>query len=143
MEQDSRALIKMVQEGLKKYNQFHPGIMNCRFSASGQCDNVHFNKDSEREMKLHYAYVHFKDRFKVDPATGLSQGFTKFKSGSRAICDLCSRNSGDSVFINSDQTGVISHLVIKHDHLREILENSMELLETPAILEDLYNKVSN
>ena len=104
-----------------------------RFSS---CQGIQFNRESSRELKLHYTNVHYKKYFPIDPVTRISPGFVK--SGARAVCGECSAAAGSTVYLHSEQSAVIGHLVVKHDKLREVLASVTDVPETEEVIRDLY-----
>ena len=116
LESDKRPFTKEILMGLKLLDQSSNGIVRCRFDS---CSTMQFKADSKRELKLHYASVHFRNYFKTSPETGIPPGFTK--SGSRAICENCSEKASKPVYIQGDTEAVVGHLVVKHDILADIL----------------------
>ena len=120
--------------GLKLLDQSSNGIVRCRFDS---CSTMQFKADSKRELKLHYASVHFRNYFKTSPETGIPPGFTK--SGSRAICENCSEKASKPVYIQGDTEAVVGHLVVKHDILADILKDAGETVkEAREVISDIY-----
>ena len=109
------------------------GITKCVFSS---CAGIQFNSESNRELKLHYTNVHYKKYFPLDPKTRLSPGFVK--AGARAVCGECSAATGSTVYLHSDQSAIIGHLVVKHDALREVLDRVADVPETADVIRELY-----
>ena len=131
---DSRPIMQEILMGLKLLDQVKNGIARCRFES---CASMQFKADSKRELKLHYAAMHFSPYFKTSPETGIPPGFTK--SGTRAICEECSGRAGKPVYIQGDREAVVGHLVVKHDVLQDILKEAGETVkEAREVISDIY-----
>ena len=134
LEADSRPVMQEILLGLKLLDQVKNGIARCRFES---CSTMQFKADSKRELKLHYAAMHFSPYFKTSPETGIPPGFTK--SGTRAICEECSGRAGKPVYIQGDREAVVGHLVVKHDVLQDILKEAGETVkEAREVISDIY-----
>ena len=134
LEADSRPFMKEILMGLQLLDQVKNGIARCRFDS---CSTMQFKADSKRELKLHYASMHFRNYFKTDPETGIPPGFTK--SGTRAVCENCSEKAGKPVYIQGDCEAVVGHLVVKHDVLADILKEAGETVkEAREVISDIY-----
>ena len=130
IEKDGRPFLKQLIDGLKKYKEYHEGIIQCRFPECN--DNLLFNVgDVGNELKIHYARAHYKDYLQ-----SINNNKSKANSGSkRTLCLLCGK-AGRTVYVNNEQ-GSIGHLVIAHDKLKSILtENTDEV--SKKIYKDLY-----
>ena len=124
-EKDERPFLKQLIAGLKKYKEYHEGIIQCRFPECN--DNLLFNVgDIGNELKIHYARTHyFKDNNKNKPTSG----------SKRQLCTLCEAD-GRTVYVNNE-AGSVGHLVIAHDKLKTILnENTDEV--SRKVYQDLY-----
>jgi hypothetical protein len=113
------------------------GIARCRFES---CATMQFKADSKRELKLHYAAMHFSPYFKTSPETGIPPGFTK--SGTRAICEECSGRAGKPVYIQGDREAVVGHLVVKHDVLQDILKEAGETVKEAREVSAIFIQIS-
>eukprot|EP00092_Neocalanus_flemingeri_P019384 GFUD01020998.1.p1 GENE.GFUD01020998.1~~GFUD01020998.1.p1 ORF type:complete len:822 (+),score=261.57 GFUD01020998.1:62-2527(+) len=134
LEADSRPVMQEILMGLKLLDQVKNGIARCKFDS---CATMQFKADSKRELKLHYASMHFRNYFKTNPETGIPPGFTK--SGTRAICENCSEKAGKPVYIQGDREAVVGHLVVKHDVLADILKEAGETVkEAREVISDIY-----
>ena len=134
MESDYRPEIQDLHKALVEAGLANKGIAGCRFTS---CQGLQFNRESSREMKLHYTNVHYKKYFPIDPKTRISPGFVK--NGGRAVCGECSEAAGSTVYLHSEQSAVIGHLVVKHDKLREILTSVKDVPETEDVIKDIYS----
>ena len=136
MESDYRPEIQELQLALVEAGHGHKGIIGCRFSSCQGDKPIQFNRESSRELKLHYTNVHYKKYFPIDPKTRISPGFVK--SGARVVCNECSAATGSTVYLQGEQSAVIGHLVVKHDTLREVLTSVKDVPETEDVIKDLY-----
>jgi len=130
---DPRPALQELLAGLKQRNQASPGVARCRFPA---CASLQFKADSKRELKLHYAAVHYKKYF-PSGENGVSPGFTR--TGGRAVCEACSAAAGKPVYIQGDREAMVGHLVVKHDTLRQVLVSAeFEDLRARYVISDVY-----
>ena len=146
---DPRPALQELLAGLKQRNQASPGVARCRlgplrcsvvlpFSLSRfpACASLQFKADSKRELKLHYAAVHYKKYF-PSGENGVSPGFTR--TGGRAVCEACSAAAGKPVYIQGDREAMVGHLVVKHDTLRQVLVSAdFEDLRARYVISDVY-----
>ena len=120
--------------GLKLLYQVKNGIARCRFES---CATMQFKSDSKRDLKLHYAAMHFSQYFQTSPETGIPPSFTK--SETRATCEECSGRAAKPVYIQGDREAVVGHLVVKHDVLQDILKEAGETVkEAREVISDIY-----
>ena len=131
IESDPREGMCELLEALKKSGHFNAGIIECRFSG---CDKI-FNRDSKRDLKVHYATSHLKKHFPVREETGLSPGFCREETKCR--CERC-EETGKKILIMAGLDDTIRHLVITHDGLKTVLENNRTEPQVSNIFNDIY-----
>jgi len=131
---DPRPVMRELSKKIKEASSNRNALSGCRFPT---CKTVQFKADNKREIKLHYAAVHFNEWFKVNPETGIPDNFTK--NGNRAVCNTCTGSSDKPVYIQGEKEAIRGHLVVKHDMLAEILIQAGETVkEARKVIQDLY-----